>query len=338
MRSTLEDVARLAGVSKSTASRALNGDANVLPGTRQQVLSAARSLRYRPNRTASALRTRRTGLLGLAVNSLYNATFNTLADVLQAGALTHGYQLLIGTTQGDPDTEARFLDTVLEHHVDGVVIAGTGQNLDRITGLQDAGTAVVLMNREVPGATAPSVMPAYRTAAVRATEHLLALNHRRIGFLGGLKQVTSGREHFDGFLASMAGAGLAVDPALVCRGPFEPGFGAKAAAELLDAAEPPTALLVANHEATFGLVPVLSERGIGIPDQLSVICTEDAPWFAWWHPRLTVIDTRAGHMAELALDLLMRQLGGEPEAVARGAVVEPVVVERESTAHHDSTR
>lgn len=336
MRSTLEDVARLAGVSKSTASRALNGDANVLPGTRHRVQAAARSLRYRPNRTASALRTRRTGLLGLVVNSLYNATFNTLANVLQAGALRHGYQLLVSTTNGDPQTEARFLDTVLEHHVDGVVVAGTGQNLDRINALREAGTAVVLMNREVPGATAPSVMPAYRTAAVRATEHLLVLGHRRIGFIGGLRHVTSGREHFDGFLASMASAGLAVDPKLVCRGPFDPDFGASAAAELLDLAAPPTALLVANHEATFGVVPVLSERGIGIPGQLSVVCTEDAPWFGWWHPRLTVVDTRAGHMAELALDLLLRQLRGEPEAAAQ--VVEPVIVERESTAHHESTR
>lgn len=332
MRTTLQDVARLAGVSKSTASRALIGDANVRPATRHRVLAAATSLRYRPNRMASALRTRRTGLLGLVVNSLYNATFNTLANVLQAEAAEHGYQLLIGTTQGDAAREAGFLDTVLEHHVDGVVVAGTGENLDRIRALLDAGTAVVLMNREVPGATAPSVMPAYRTAAIRATEHLLALGHTRIGFLGGLRQFTSGREHFDGFLASMAAAGLPVDPALVARGPFDPDFGTDATREVLALPRPPTALIVANHEATFGVVPVLAERGLAIPEQLSLVCTEDAPWFAWWHPRLTVIDTRAEHMAQLALDLLLRQLGGEDPPAVGDTVVEPVVVERESTA------
>lgn len=330
MRTTLESVARLAGVSKSTVSRALNGDPKVLPETRTRVIDAARALRYRPNRVASALRTRRTGLLGLVVNSLYNATFNTLAEVMQARAATLGYQVLVATTDGDPAREAAFLDMADEHHLDGVVVAGSGRNDDRINMLLDHGTAVVTMNREVPGTAAPSVMPAYRDAARLATEHLIALGHRRIGAIAGLDDFTSGREHHLGFIDVLESHGLTLDLRLVRRGPFDPAFGMRAAEELLGLRPPPTAVLVSNHEATFGVLPVLTERGVRIPAALSLVCTEDAPWFSWWHPRLTVIDVRPGDMAATALELLLAQIDHADVARDTHRLIQPRVVERES--------
>jgi LacI family transcriptional regulator len=333
MAATLIAVAQLAGVSTSTASRALTGHPSVLPDTREKVLAAAQSLRYRPNRMASALRTRRTGLIGLVVNNLWNASFTAIADEVQAWGATEGQQVLVCSTDGDPAREAAFLDTVAEHHFDGVVIAGSGANTELVNELVRDGRAVVTMNREVPGSLAASVRADYEQAARLATEHLIGLGHTRIATIGGPPEVTSGRLHHAGFRTAMAEAGLPVVDQLVHRGPFTPEFGQAAAASVLGLPQPPTALLLSNHEASFGALPALGSGGRRVPEELSVVCTEDEPFYTWWRPPLTVVDNRATRQAERAAAMLLDQLtGGSSGQPVRRELVEPVLVERGTTA------
>lgn len=342
MPATLNSVAAAAGVSTSTASRALSGHPGVLPSTRARVEAAAASLSYQPNLTASALRTRRTGLLGLVVNNLRTATFHTIAETLQSWAAEHEYQVLVCTTGGDPAREAAFLRTVRAHHFDGVVVAGSGANTDLVNALVEEGRAVVTMNRQVPGSRAPSVMTAYEQAARLATEHLIGLGHTRIAAIEGPAEVTSGRLHHAGFTAAMAAAGLPVLDELVLQGPFTPDFGREAATGLLRLAEPPTALLVSNHEASFGALPALGDTGLQMPKQLSVVCTEEEPFYSWWSPPLTTVDNRAGVQAQRAAALLLAQLTGtaadtgtatdSESATPRSELVQPVLVVRGSTA------
>ena len=334
MPATLNSVAMAAGVSTSTASRALSGHPSVLPSTRARVEAAASALSYRPNRTASALRTRRSGLLGLVVNNLRTATFHTFAETLQGWAAQHDYQVLVCTTGGDPDREAAFLHTVRAHHFDGVLIAGSGANGELVNELVREGRAVVTMNREVPGSLAPSVMTDYAQAARLATEHLIGLGHTRIAAIAGPLEVTSGDLHHAGFTAAMAAAGLPVPDGLVHRGPFTPDFGRAAVTAVLALPEPPTALLVSNHEASFGVLPVLGDSGLRVPEQLSVMCTEEEPFYSWWAPPLTTVDNRAEQQAQRAAALLLAQLHGAEisSAVRPAELVEPVLVERASTA------
>jgi LacI family transcriptional regulator len=332
--STLSSVAAAAGVSTSTASRALSGHPSVLPSTRARVQAAAAALGYQLNRTASALRTRRTGLLGLVLNNLRTATFHTIAETLQAWATRHGYQVLVCTTGGDPEREAAFLQTARAHHFDGVVVAGSGANTELVNDLVREGRAVVTMNREVPGSLAPSVMSAYQRAAQLAAEHLLGLGHTRIAAIEGPPDVTSGRLHHAGFVGALADAGVPVPDELVRRGPFTPEFGRAAAAEVLALPEPPTALLVSNHEASFGVLPVLGERALPVPGRLSVICTEEEPFYSWSSPPLTTVDNRPELQAERAAALLLAQLNdpGDAGRSRHAELVEPVFVERGSTA------
>jgi LacI family transcriptional regulator len=207
--------------------------------------------------------------------------------------------------------------------------------VERLNRLLETGTGVVTMNREVPGAHAPSVLPDYGAAARMATEHLIGLGHRRVAVVAGLDRFTSGRLSHTGYVEALGTAGLPVDPALVRRGAFTPEFGRAAAEELLALPQPPTALLVTNHEASFGVLPVLSERGLRIPAQLSVLLTEDEPFFGWWHPALSVVDNRAEFMARTAIDLLLPQLpesGGREVPIDVAERVTPVLVHRASTA------
>jgi LacI family transcriptional regulator len=330
---TLNSVAAAAGVSTSTASRALSGHPSVLPATRARVEAAASALSYQPNRMASALRTRRTGLLGLVVNNLRTATFHTIAETLQDWAAQHGYQVLVATTNGCPEREAAFLETVRAHHFDGVVVAGSGANGDLVNDLVRDGRAVVTMNREVPGSLAASVRADYEQAARLATEHLIGLGHTRIATIGGPPEVTSGRLHHAGFRTAMAEAGLPVVDQLVHRGPFTPEFGQAAAASVLGLPQPPTALLLSNHEASFGALPALGSGGRRVPEELSVVCTEDEPFYTWWRPPLTVVDNRATRQAERAAAMLLDQLtGGSSGQPGRRELVEPVLVERGTTA------
>jgi LacI family transcriptional regulator len=329
---TLSSVAAQARVSTSTASRALSGHPSVLPATRERVLAAAAALHYQPNRVASALRTNRSGLLGLVVNTLRIATFHTIAETLQTWAGEHGYQVLVCTTGGDPEREAAFLHTARMHHLEGVVIAGSGANVDLVNRLVEEGRAVVTMNREVPDSRAPSVMTDYETSARLATEHLLGLGHTRIAAIEGPPEITSGRLHHAGFTGALAAAGVPLVPELVVRVPFAMSFGRAAAEAVLRLPEPPTALLVSNHEASLGVLPALGEVGLRVPDELSVICTEEEPFYSWWTPPLTTVDNRAEDQARRAADLLLTQLTGGGSTEGHAELLTPTLVIRGSTA------
>jgi LacI family transcriptional regulator len=212
VQANLSSVAAHAQVSTSTASRALSGHPAVLPATRERVLAAAAELHYQPNRMASALRTSRSGLLGLVVNNLRINTFHTIAETLQRWAGAQGYQVLVCTTGGDPAREAAFLQTARTHQLDGVVVAGSGANADLVNRILAEGRAVVTMNRDVPGSLAPSVLTDHETAARLATEHLLALGHTRIAAIEGPPEITSGRLHHAGFTSAMSAAGVHWSP------------------------------------------------------------------------------------------------------------------------------
>lgn len=336
MAITLKDVADTAGVSASTASRALRGSPLISPETRAAVQGVAHELGYRLNRAASALRSNRSQLVGLVLNNLVNASFHTIAEVVQKRLADEGYQLILGTTDADPAVERRLLETLGDHGVDGVIVIGTGQNAAVTNRFLDNGMSVVNLIRSSRDSAAPTVLAADRDGARAATEHLLDLGHRRIGYLGGPADTDSGRERFAGYAEALHAAGITVDEDLVVRGPFTPDFGAAAVSDLLDRHTGMTALFAANHESVFGALPVLTSRGVSIPDDLSLICYEDIPWLAMWRPPITVVDNGASELAELAVNLLLQGIGSE-ERNSRTYRVGAQLVQRASTAPPPTT-
>lgn len=316
MTASLEDVAQAAGVSRSTASRALTGSTLVSESTRTKVQAAARQLNYRVNRTASALRSKQSHLIGLILNNLINASFHTVAEVIQRTASQHGYQVILCITDGDRKREADFMAMLAEHNVDGMIIAGSGKNAQLSNSIQQQGTAVVNIVRSAVGSTAPTILGDDFNGSLEATRYLLSLGHERIGFIGGPQSVTSGHERFGGYRAALAEHGVDVLETLVARGPFEPAFGSDAVEQLLGGPTPPTALFVTNHESVFGVLPALASRGIQIPEELSLVCYEDMEWLALWRPAITVVDNDAPGLASLAIQLLLNELADSTGAVA----------------------
>ncbi len=327
---TIIDVAKAAGVSRSTASRALSGHPSVDDRTRARVVQSAKDVGYRVNRLASGLRSGRSYLLGLAVTNLVNASIQDIMQVVQRRAREAGYKVLLGVTNGDPDVEAGVIEAFGESRVDGLILMGSAENADLITRTAESGTPIVGMIRNPSGLTLPSVLPDNVGATRAATRHLLGLGHRRIAYIGGPREVASGVERFRGFSEAMEDAGAVIDPELVVSGAFTPEFGASAARTLLDRRDRFTALIVANHEAIFGVLPELVHEGVSMPEDLSLVGVEDVPWFSAWRPPITVVDIAPDAIGEAVFDLLMSRIGDPKAEVPRLVRCDARLIERGS--------
>jgi LacI family transcriptional regulator len=308
MAVTLRDVAVAANVSVSTASRALKGSPQISSETRAVVEKAAAAMSYRPNKAASALRSNRSQLVGLVLNNLVNASFHTIAEVVQRRLADEGYQLILGTTDADPHKERALLQTLADHGVDGVIVIGSGQNASTTNAMLTEGIAVVNAIRSSKDSASPTVLAGDRGGAFEATEYLISRGHRKIGFIGAPETTDSGRERIAGYRDALERNGLTFDPAFIVQGPFNQQFGAEAARRLLDESPGMTALFAANHEAVFGILPTLVARGIRIPDDLSLVCYEDMNLLQMWQPPISTVDNGAHQLADLSVDLLLRQI------------------------------
>lgn len=304
---TLRDVAAVAGVSRSTASRALAGSSAIRAETKEQVLKAAASLGYRPNVLARGLRTKRSRIVGLVLHNLLNTSFHTIVRVQQEHFESLGYTVMLCITGDDPEREARALEMLREQQVAGVMIVGTGQNQALLRDFERERIPVVSMVRRIEGAGTDTVLASDQEGSYLATRHLLDLGHREIGLIVGRQGTTSGDERLAGYLRAMAEAGAPAE-GLVRQGDYDPEFGVTAVEELLGSRPAMTALFAANHEASFGALPALFARGISVPEELSVICYEDIPWFSWWKPPITTVDNSPAEIGELGAEMLHRKM------------------------------
>ncbi len=304
----LRQVAKRSGVSVSTASRALSGSSRVSEKTVAKVRAAAVALGYRPNASARALRTARSQFVGLVVTNLFNASFQTIAEVVQREFARRGYQLVLSVTAGDPVQERSSLRMLADHSAAGVIVVGSDS--EATDELRELTMPTVHLARRPRCPAGDCVLGDEIVGGRSATEHLLNMGHQRIAIIAGPPDVQSGRERMQGYWLAMQAAGLPIRDELTLPVALTPQAGAQAVQALLalPAGRRPTALLVANHEASYGALPAIREERTTIPADLSVICYEDSQLARWWHPAITVIDNNARQMGELAARLLLERL------------------------------
>jgi LacI family transcriptional regulator len=295
-------------VSVSTASRVLTGSNRVSGPTVVRVRAAAVALGYRPNASARTLRTARSRFIGLVVTNLVNTSFHTIAEVVQRELAQRGYQLMLSVTAGDPVQERSSLHTLVDHSAAGVIVVGSDS--EATDELRKLGTPTVHLARRPRDPAGDCVLGDEIAGGRSATEYLLENGHRRIAIIAGPPDVPSGRERMQGYWLAMQAADVPVSKELALAVPLSPDAGGTAVEALLalPTRQRPTALLVANHEASYGALPALREHSVTIPADLSVICYEDSPLARWWHPAITVIDNNARQMGELAARLLLQRL------------------------------
>jgi DNA-binding LacI/PurR family transcriptional regulator len=335
---SLLEVARAAGVSMSTVSRAISRPDMVNAQTRERVEAAVRELGYRPSRVARRLRVAQglSDLVGLVIPDLQNPFFADLARGVEDVAARDGYTVLIGNSDESVEKEARYLNAMMAEAVDGIILPPSCDCRSAAVDLARAGVPLVCVDRRLDKARADTVVVDNVRGAADATEHLIALGHRRIGYLEGKQGVSTTRERLEGYRAALAAQGIEGDPALVKSGDSRPESGRRLAAVLLEMPDRPTALLVGNGMMTLGAVEAIHDRGLRIPDDVAVVGYDDMPWALALKPALTVVRQPGHELGVRAMELL-RQRIREPERSITTVMLQPELVVRGSSGPRAAT-
>lgn len=316
---TIKDVAREAGVSVATVSRALNGAENVLPHTRQRILDVARELRYAPSGAARSLITRKTDTVGALLPDLHGEFFSELIRGIDQAARARGLHLLLSSSHDDADEAAAAL-RAMNGRVDGLVVMSPHADDDFLAQNLPHNLPAVLLNS---GAR----RPAQRVFAVdnfggarEMTEHLVRSGRRRIAFLGGPQANFEAQERERGY---RAGLGRAARP-WVLAGDFSEAGGQRAAAALLalPPAERPDAVFAANDIMAIGLLGALQAGGVRVPEDIALAGFDDIPIARYVSPALTTMHVPIAALGSQALDALADALDGS--AAGADATVMPV--------------
>jgi LacI family transcriptional regulator len=325
MPATLRDVARLAGVSASTVSRALSLPEVVNAATRARVEQAVERLGYQPNKAARGLITGRTGNIGLVVPDLANPFFPSVVKGVQARARMHDVAVFLADTDEDAAAEAGLVHA-LAKQVDGLILCSPRVSDDELLAAA-VETHVVLVNRLVDGV--PAVTFDNEGGMRQAIAHLVALGHHTIAWVGGPKTSWSGTQRILGLYAGAKDSGAK----LVEVGHFAPTYeGGMAAADQV-VASGATAVVAYNDLVAIGLLARLHARGISVPEDLSVVGIDDIAMSRMSRPALTTVRLPKQKAGEIAVELLLAMLDDpDPDTIigTRGTLQGELLV-RDST-------
>ena len=331
MAVTISDVAKAAGVSPSTVSRALTRPERVDAETRARISEQIERLGYKVNRAARGLVTGRTSNLAVIVADLANPFFPDIVKGVQLRAQRHNLTTLLADSGEDPDAELSLVGS-LAPQVDGIVLCGSRMSEEQLAKARQL-APIVLVNRSTPGH--PAVTVDNVDGMRQAVRHLRALRHRRIGYVGGPEGSRSHHDRLAGAHRATADNGIE----LVELGNVDPTFGGGAAAADSVLLAEVTAVLTYNDVIAIGLMHRLVAYGVRVPDEISVIGFDDIPLTEMTYPPLTTVRFPRREAGEAAVDRLLRVLdGAEPEADAAPLPTELVVRGSTTRLHTEGNR
>lgn len=331
-RVTSRDIAREAGVSQPTVSRALRGDPRVAPATIAHIERVARRLGYVPSAAGRTLSTRRTGTVAVVVADIANPFYTELIDALhqELGAAGQRAVLLNERTGGH---RADGLRELLRAHVaDGAILATATIDAGTRELLETERAPIVQVVREIAGAPRDAVVCDNRGGGALAAALLADLGHRRIAAINGDPDTSTAREREAGWTEALAEHGLALEPALRRGGPFAHHTGYGACLDLLDAPSPPTAILCGNDVIALGALDAARRRGVDVPGELAIVGFDDIALAGWESFRLTTVRQPLAAMAQEAVRLLTARIAADDGPPPRRTVFPVELIQRATTA------
>jgi LacI family transcriptional regulator len=306
----IADVARRAGVSEATVSRVLNGKTSVDAKLVVRVQRAARALNYQPSHVARNLRARSSSVWGIVVSDIGNPFFTRIVRAVQDEAWRLGRTVIVCNTDEDLEKERSAVDALVAERVGGVVIAPASETETDLRPLLDRGIPVVAFDRRPP-IDVDSVLVDNVAGGLDATRLLLASGIRELGCITGPDHVTTARERLDGFRTALRRAGVRVPRHAVVHANFREEGGRDALLALLDARRLPQGLFVTNNLMTLGVLRAAYERGLRVPEDLSVVGFDELPWGGGIASRVPVVAQPAREMAAAAVSALDARVRGE---------------------------
>jgi DNA-binding LacI/PurR family transcriptional regulator len=307
---SIKDIARIAGVTHSTVSRALRNSPLVNRETVEKIQRIARESGYRTSAAARSLVTRRSDTIGVVATSIADPFVAGVVSGIEETADQHGLSVFLANSNAEPDREVRVAQKFQERRVDGIIVTASrvgAQYLPLLTGMQ---VPIVLLNNQHPSQFAHSVMIANVQASLEATRHLISLGHRRIAYLGDRSGYQSDAERFAGYCQGLQGGGLPFEPQLVVHGDGKPEGAQIPMAELLALPQPPTAVFCYNDMSALGAMRQIRQQGLRIPDDISLVGFDDLYISQYLDPPLTTVRQPMRHMGRMAMETLLKIFGG----------------------------
>ena len=329
---TIKDVARAAGVSVASVSRALNGHENVTAATRQRIVEVAARLRYMPNDAARSLITRRTYTIGAILPALHGEFFSELIRGIDLAARTRGLHLLVSSSHGDVDEAAAALRS-MQGRVDGLLIMSPHADPDLLDANLPDSLPAVIMNASAGHSRYPTIGIDNPGGALAMTGHLIGCGHRRIAFISGPTGNLDADERLRGYHDALAAVGLAHE-AMVLAGEFTEESGYAAGHELLGYAQRPDAVFAANDMMAIGCQFALIERGLVIPIDIAIAGFDDLPIARYVTPPMTTVRVPIAELGRNALLRLVAEMEAPGSSFPAAQVLPCEVVVRASKGNH----
>jgi LacI family transcriptional regulator len=312
-RFTMAQIAREAGVSTTTVSKVLNQLPGVGPQTRARIQQVIEQHGYVQNHAARHLRKGQSGLIDLVIMRLEGGydlgIMRGVQDVLEQS----GHRLVVFATHEDEELERVWLRRILDQSTDGVLLLLPYERIGVANTLAEHTIPFVAIgDRNEPTTVFPTIGSTIWLGGYNATEHLIALGHRRIGIVTGPLHLTTSRARLAGYREALEQVGIPVDPALICEGNYLLGDGYRQTCTLLNLPDPPTAIFAGNDAQAAGVYQALYQHNVRIPDAMSVIGFDDVMYSAQMSPPLTTIRQPLVEMGKMAANMLLRLISGDP--------------------------
>ncbi|MGL6433564.1 HTH-type transcriptional regulator GalR [Aeromonas caviae] len=309
---TIKDVALLSGVSVATVSRVINHSPKASQASRDAVFKAMHELNYHPNANARALAHQNNDTLGLIVADVSDPFFGTMVKAVEQVVQATGNFLLIGNGYHDAAKEKHVIEQLIGHRCSGLVVHAKMLPDEELIQMMSYVPGMVLINRIVPGFDSRCVALDDRYGSWLATRHLIQEGHKKIGFLCSNHQISDSQDRLQGYLDALQEHNIPVDERLISRGSPDELGGEAAMTELLSRGQQMTAVVCYNDSMAAGALSVLSDNGIDVPQDLSLVGFDDVLISRYLRPRLTTVRYPIIAMATQAAELAIALAKGGP--------------------------
>ncbi|MHB8460965.1 MAG: LacI family DNA-binding transcriptional regulator, partial [Candidatus Limnocylindrales bacterium] len=306
----LTDVARAAGVSVATASRALSGRGSVASETRARVRRMAADLDFHPSAAGQTLRTRSTRMIGFIVPDISSSFYANALKGAQHRLQAAGYQITLMDTDERPDRERAALLALAAGRVDGFILCSSADDESVVRSIERRfRLPIVLFDNLLEGVGAGRITLANEAGVQLLVGHLAKVHgHRRIGYVGGIESETSGAERLAGYRVGMLGNGIPIDESCVRPGDWTEAAGRHETAALLDLDTPVSAIVYPCADLALGGLSELRQRGVSVPEEVAIVCFDDTDAAPLLDPPLTVLARRDREIGDLAASMVLRAL------------------------------
>lgn len=330
---TLKSIAERLDVSVTTVSRVLNGKSDryrISKETQELINTAAKELSYSPNQLARGLRLKRTNTIGYIIPDISNPFFSSIAKNVEKSARKLGYSILLCDSEEDTKIEENLLQLMIDRKVDGLIISPVGIEVNHLRRIAQKNIPIVLLDRYFPELNLPFVTSDNYKGALEAVNMLIEHGHRRIACIQGLVNTSPNNDRVRGYIDAHKTHDLSVDKKLIVGDSFGEENGYIETKLLLKQDDPPTALFAVSNLISLGAIRAISEEGLKIPDDISMVSFDDQPYSRFLSTPMTTVSQQNSQIGQIAIKLLIDQIESNRQLEPKGIFLPTKLISRDS--------